>query len=83
MSESTGFVIPGLSHSDSVGNRSGTMGAHLEITPSLSSVYGFRGIGPVRPAVLSHSVVSVHIAVLPTHTVWLIVAAVSQTRALL
>lgn len=59
------------------------MGAHLETAPSLSSVYGFRGIGPVRPAVLSHSVVSVHIAVLPTHTVWLIVAAVCQMRALL
>ena len=39
------------------------------------------GSGPVRPAVLSHSVVSVHIAALPTHTVWLTVAAVCQTRA--
>lgn len=58
------------------------MGAHLETILSLSSVYGFRGIAPRRPTVLSHSVVYVHIAVLPTHTVWLIVAVVCQLRAL-
>lgn len=44
------------------------MEAHLEIAPSLSSLYGFRGTGPARPAVSSHSVVSVHTAALPTHT---------------
>lgn len=58
------------------------MGGHLETVLSLSSVYGFRGIGPVRPTALSHSVVYVHIAVLPTHTVWLIVAVVCQLRPL-
>ncbi len=87
ITKSTSFVIAGLSPLGSIGNRSGTMGTHLETAPSLSSVYGLRGIGPVRPAVLSHSVVSVHIAALPTHThshtVWLTVAAARQTGALL
>lgn len=66
------FVIQGFSLLESIGNGSRTMGAHLETAASLSSVYNFRGIGPVRPAVLSHSVVSVHIALLPppTHTGW-------------
>lgn len=79
------FVIRGFSLLESVGNGSRTMGAHLETAASLSSVYNFRGIGPVRPAALSHSVVSVHIALLPTHThtFWLITAAVCHTWALL
>lgn len=69
MTKSTGFVVLGLSSLESIGNSSGTMEAHLEIAPSLSSVYSFSAIVPVRPAVLSHSVVSVHIVMLPSlHT---------------
>lgn len=78
--KSTSFVIRGLSVLQSIGNRSGTMGAHLEIAPSLSWVYGFRGKGPGRPAALSLSVVSAHNAAQPTHSLsgWLLLLRVRR-----